>query len=353
MGYLSGLRRWGSVLAMAGASAPKLVVAFAVLFTLSVGAGYGVGAQVRTDDSTSAAPGASPATEAATTTAPLTVVPDPPASPEEPPTEAPTTLAPTTLAPTTVAPTTVAPTTSTRPGPRVPDREHPLRIALAGDSVMAGLAPPVKAALEADGTAQVRFVLTPSILRDPAVRYTWNTQLAEFDPEIVIMFVGTWESGVIAKGSGPDATSDPNWRTGYERDILDPWVQLITSRGASVVWIANPTVKSDEANAMFGALNAAFRDLPGRWPQVSIVEANPALNGALAGYHDVVALADGTRIRTRQIDGLHLCAGGAALLGRVLVVHLADAFAAPVHDGWETGSWRTESVYPPQSCPAP
>ncbi len=330
---------------MAGVSATKLLVAFGLLFAVSLGAGYGVGAQVRTDDTTtSAAPsGASPSTEAAG-------VPPSMAPPSIAPTV--TTSVPTTAAPAPSVPATAGPTTTTVPGPRVPDRAHPLRVALAGDSVMAGLAPPIKAALETDGAAQVRFVLTPSILRDPAVRYTWNTQLTEFDPEVVVMFVGTWESGVIAKGSGPDATSDPNWRSTYERDVLDPWVQLITSRGASVVWIANPIVHNDEANAMFGALNAAFRDLPGRWPQVSIVEANPALNGALPGYHDVVSMADGTRIRTRQTDGLHLCSGGAALLGRVLVAHLADAFRVPVHDGWDTGAWRTESVYPPATCPA-
>jgi hypothetical protein len=316
----------------------KIAVAFGILFVLSLGAGYTVGAQVRTDDEASVAEG--PTTSSSTSTA------------------VPTTLATTTQAPTTTeAPTTTTPPTTEAPtttiaGPRKPDRQHPLRIAMAGDSVMAGLAPPIKAALEADGTATVKFILTPSILRDPAVRFTWNTQLNEFDPEVVVMFVGTWEGGVVAKGDDGDPTTDPGWRDKYEREVLDPWIQLVTSRGASVVWIGNPTVKSDEANTLFRALNEAFRELPSRWSGVRYLESNPALNGSQPGYHDVVVLADGTRVRTRQIDGLHLCSGGAALLGRVLLQQLQDGFRAEVHTGWEHGAWQSEGVYPPASCPS-
>jgi len=320
----------------------KIAGALSVLFVLSIGAGYTVGAQVRTEaDDAAVAPSASTSTSTPVTTAPTTT-----AAPTT--TEAPTTTSTST---TTSPPTTVAPTT-TIAGPRKPDREHPLRIALAGDSVMAGLAPPVKAALEADGTATVKFILTPSILRDPAVRFTWNTQLNEFDPEVVVMFVGTWEGGVVAKGAGGDPTTDPNWRPTYERDVLDPWIQLVTSRGASIVWIGNPVVKSEQANALFGALNEAFRDLPTRWRDVSFLDSNPALNGSQPGYHDVVLLADGTRVRTRQLDGLHLCSGGAALLGRVLIQQLEADFRADVHLGWESGAWQDEGVYPDESCPS-
>jgi hypothetical protein len=317
----------------------KIAVAFGVLFALSLGAGYTVGAQVRTED------GATDASASTSSAAPTTALPTSTST-------APPTTAPPTSPPTTEPPTTVAPATTTIAGPRVPDRAHPLRIALAGDSVMAGLSPPIKAALEANGLATVKFILTPSILRDPAVRFTWNTQLNEFDPEVIVMFVGTWEGGVVAKGANPDLTADPNWRASYERDVLDPWIQLITSRGASVVWIGNPIVKNDDANKLFGSLNAAFRDLPNRWESVEYLDSNPALNGSQPGYHDVVTLGDGTLVRTRQVDGLHLCSGGAALLARVLLQDLQDGFHATAADGWERGAWTRESVYPPASCPA-
>jgi hypothetical protein len=217
---------------------------------------------------------------------------------------------------------------------------------------MAGLAPAVKGALEADGTADVRFVLTPSILRDPTVRHTWNQQLEEFNPEVIVMFVGTWESEVLRTGDDP-ASTDPTWRANYEANILDPWLQLITSRGASVVWIGNPAVGNDDANRSFSALNQAYADLPSRWPSVTYVSAQKALNGSGEGFHDVIVLPDGTALRTRQLDGLHLCPDGAALLASAVVDELVAKWKASAPDGWQDGDWRTDDLYPPESCPAP
>ena len=63
--------------------------------------------------------------------------------------------------------------------------------------------------------------------------------------------------------------------------------------------------------------------------------------------------ADGTNVRTRQVDGLHLCAAGAERLGRVLLDALVADFHAHVKAGWEAGAWQREAVYPPASCPSP
>lgn len=306
-----------------------------VLFVLSIGAGYGVGAQVRgADDDVPGAAGP------ATSTAPAPTAP------------APSTTGPTTS---TTSPTT---TSTTAPPPTAPPttrRATPLRVVLAGDSVMAGLAPPVEAALEAGGEAEVRFVLTPTILRDPTVRFSWSRQLDEFDPDLVVMFVGTWESGLV-EGSTPGLVpTDTAWRTTYERDVLDPWVQLITSRGADVLWIGNPIVRNPDSNRVFAVLNGAFADLPSRWPQVRFLDAGPPLNGPDLAYHDTRLLPDGRLVRTRQTDGLHLCPDGAALLGDAVVAAVADRYRIGVPSAWrDDPSWRdSPAVYPDASCPAP
>lgn len=341
----------------------KIAVGLVLLFVVSIGAGYGVGAQVNDGIAGDAAAASRPSGEGSATAAPETSTStsayasaSTPASnqasnqasipvPTPPPTSAPTTAPQTT----TVPPET---TTTTEPGPRRPDREHPLRVVLAGDSVMAGLAPAVKAALEADGTTTVRFILTPSILRDPTVRFTWNQQLTQFDPEVIVMFVGTWESGVV-QGVTKESVDAPGWQQHYQQTVLDPWIQLITSRGASVIWLGNPVVHNDDANHAFAALNAAFATLPARFPSVTFVETNPTLNGTQSGYHDIIPAGDGTLVRTRQTDGLHLCAAGAALLGQLVATDIADRFKATVAPSWQDGAWIHDSVYPPASCPVP
>ncbi len=239
------------------------------------------------------------------------------------------------------------------PGGRRPTPDDPLRVALAGDSVMAGLAPAVEAALERGGAADVRFVLTPSILRDPTIRFTWERQLEQFDPEVVIMFVGTWESRLVEDESGQAVPmSDPAWRGRYERQVLDPWIELITSGGARVVWIGSPVVANPEANLLFAGLNTVFEALPSRFAGVRYLDSSTALRGDTAGYSPVIVGPGGTLLRARQVDGLHLCPDGAVVLGREVVKVLVDDWQVPVGEGWEAGDWRDDpSLFPPGTCP--
>ena len=86
---------------------------------------------------------------------------------------------------------------------------------------------------------------------------------------------------------------------------------------------------------------------------VTFLDTNPILNGRTPGYHDIVPLPDGRLVRTRQTDGLHLCAPGAALLGQVVSDDIAARFKATVAPAWQQGPWTTDKVYPAASCPAP
>jgi hypothetical protein len=253
-----------------------------------------------------------------------------------------------------VGDSTALPTIPLPPGGRRPTPDEPLRVALAGDSVMAGLAPAVEAALESGGAADVRFVLTPSILRDPTIRFTWERQLEEFDPEVVVMFVGTWESRLVEDESGRAVPmSDPAWRSQYETQVLDPWVELITSGGARVLWIGSPVVANPEANLLFAGLNTVFEALPRRFPGVRYLDSSTVLHGATEGYSPVILGSDGILVRARQVDGLHLCPDGAVLLGREVVAVLVEEWQVPVGSGWEGADWRNDArIFPPQNCPS-
>jgi len=263
-----------------------------------------------------------------------------------------------TTPPPTVAPSVTerATTSTTIPrGGRQPTREDPLRVVMAGDSVMAGLWPPVKFALEAGGSAQVRFVLTPSILRDPSIRFTWEQQLEEFDPEVIMMFVGTWETRQVETSAGQKlGIGDPGWRGSYEAEVVDPWIRFISEHGAKVVWIGSPIVANEEANLIFYALNQVFQGLTERFPQVTYLDSAAALQGPAPGYHAIIPSESGVPIRTRQLDGLHLCPDGAALVARPVLQYFTDTWNVPLAYGWQGMGWRDDSkVYPKASCPAP
>jgi hypothetical protein len=216
---------------------------------------------------------------------------------------------------------------------------------------MSGLAPAVAGAFGPE-VADVRFVLTPTVGRDATVRYTWQRQIDDFDPDVVVMLVGTWESGVVTAANEAAVARDA-WRAAYGAETLDPWITLSSSRGARVIWIGNATVGSLGVSQLFGVLNEAFRELPARWPQVTYLDSDQALHGPQDGFSAVIADPTGRLVRTRQTDLLHLCPDGAALLGALVVAEIAREFPVEVLDAWQDGAWRGDLVYPLDGCPAP
>lgn len=240
---------------------------------------------------------------------------------------------------------------------------EPVHVVLAGDSVMAGLVPAVEAALEPTGRVTVDFVVTPSILRDPSIRFSWGQDLDRLDPDLVVMFVGTWEDREVllppAEGSQPGGVvtldpADARWSERYRREVVDPWLALITSAGARVVWIGAPPVADPARSEFFDELNGVFEGLSDDWSQVTYLDPSRALGRGGSSFADVVLLPDGTAVRLRQVDGLHLCPAGAQLLAELVVAEVAGASNVPVVDRWQNGAWRGDpGLYPPAGCPSP
>jgi hypothetical protein len=248
-------------------------------------------------------------------------------------------------------PATIPPGTGpAAPATPVPATEppRPLKVLMAGDSMMGGLAPALKALLNGSGQGDVRFKLTPVLHGDPTLQAAWARELPMFDPDYVVMFVGFWET-VAARRSGYDVL-DPVDRTRYEAEVLDPWVRFITSYGARVVWIRHSPVGSLEHGQRLATFEPLVAALPERWPEIRLFPSISALNGTdEPTFHDTAVGPDGVRVRTRQVDGFHLCPDGAVRLAAALAGELGTTLPGP--PGWETGPWRNDPVaFPPGKC---
>lgn len=245
---------------------------------------------------------------------------------------------------TTTAPTT---TTSVPPGGRQPTPEDPLRVVFAGDSIMGNLAPAAVAALNGGGAVEAKFVLAPSIARDATVQVLWQAQLDEFDPDLIVMLVGTWENAV--EGGFPGV---PGWREQYEPNVLDPFVELITSEGAQVIWIGMPPTSDVERSYQFAALNEVYAALAERYPDtVQFVDGAAAVspNGQ---YVETIPTTEGGVIRLRRTDGTHLCPDGAVLIARPVLRTIQEDWNVPLMEGWESAEWRLpENVEKAYECP--
>jgi hypothetical protein len=178
--------------------------------------------------------------------------------------------------------------------------------------------------------------------------------LDEFDPDVIVMFVGTWELGEVTNRVGTSVgPGDPGWLEAYEADILDPWVDLITEQGAEVIWLGAPAVQSPEVDGLFASLNDAYQALSDRWPEVTYLDSTAALAGTGQGFVPIATTPDGQHVRVRQIDGLHLCPDGAVLLANAVIAQIESDHPVREAPGWAQGSWRNHQEYPPESCPPP
>jgi hypothetical protein len=247
----------------------------------------------------------------------------------------------------TVPPTT----TSLPPGGRQPTAQDPLRVTFGGDSVMAELAPAMIQALEGGGATTGRFLLAPSLARNASTRVTWTQELAQHDPDLIVVLVGFWEDSVV----GPDASAAPGWAQQYRNQVVEPFLDLVTAEGAKVLWIGMASVVDPVITARFARLNSVYLDVADDRDDVEYLAAGDYLSSPQGGYTEVLnSPGSGQPVRIRRLDGQHLCPGGVDLLGEPVLEAITAQWNVDAIYGWQQGSWRRPPLlHAPEECPAP
>jgi hypothetical protein len=220
-------------------------------------------------------------------------------------------------------------------------------VLLAGDSMMGNLAPALEAALDGGGLVDAKFVLSPAVARDATSQVLWQTQLAEFDPDVIVLMMGVWE-----RGQEP-SVGQPGWREQYEATLLNPFAQLLTSSGAKVVWVGMPAVPDPIVTLEFAALDQAFEGLSQRYPdQFQYVDGGAEVSAPDGGHIEVVPIPGGGELRLRRVDGTHLCPDGVVLISRPVLRIIQHDWNVPLLDRWEQAPWRLpENVERAEECP--
>lgn len=242
-------------------------------------------------------------------------------------------------------------TTTVPPGGRQPTPEDPLLVTLAGDSVMAELAPALIEALEATGETDGRFILTPSLARSGTELVVWNQELQVTDPDLIVLLVGLWEDQQVGEG----AYTRPGWAQQYRAEVVDPFLDLVTGQGAKVLWIGMPSVRDEAATTRFAALNSVFAAAAEAREDVGYLTGDDYLAGPDGGYTDFgTEPATGATVRLRRIDGHHLCPDGVVALATAVLEEVDEQWNVGVGYGWQQGTWRQpRQFHAPEECPAP
>jgi hypothetical protein len=217
-----------------------------------------------------------------------------------------------------------------------------------GDSVAFDADPGIRAALESTGDVRVetRSFGGVGVLRPGFDGYLADALLA--GPDIVVVMLGGWDHvGILAD---PEA---------YGRR-LDEVADRMIDRGATVIWLGmSPTPPSDGIEAARRAANGQFEALAGRRGQVVYLDSGEALGDPAGGYTRFRIGLDGVPVQVRKVRGgradNHLCPGGAALLGDLVLAALRTTLdIGEPSDRWWEGDWTGDPRYddPPGCCEA-
>ena len=222
--------------------------------------------------------------------------------------------------------TKAAPSTSTTLAVRIPTPAEPLRVLVAGDSLVGWIAPalereigdhPIEVIDDWKGSSGL---VRPDFFDWPA---RIEEDMAQHDPDVVVLGFGgndtqglTTEDGVLALGT-------PEWKVEYQRRVAEV-LNLIEAPGRTVYWVGLPLTRSEAIEELRPVLASAIGTEIETRPWARFVDTRDAL--APDGVFTRQLPDDsGELVTTMAPDDIHpSLEGGARIVGVFLPQLLAE-----------------------------
>lgn len=214
--------------------------------------------------------------------------------------------------------TTAATTTTTTEPPRQASAEEPLRILVAGDSLV-GYLPLVLGEAVAGRPVEVIDAWKGSSGLARPDFHDWPATLAslmeEHDPDVVLIGFGgnDTQSLTIADGSEPPIPrDDARWQPEYSRRVGEA-LDAIEADGRTLWWIGLPLSDRDNLEELRPAMTEAFEEQIAERPWAHYVDTLEVLapDGV---YRTQLPGPDGQEVRVRADDGIHLSPAGMRMI---------------------------------------
>ena len=203
---------------------------------------------------------------------------------------------------------------------RVPTAEDPVRVLVAGDSLMGLVAPAIHDRLghrpidiEEDwavGTGLAR----PDVRNWPAVL---AEDMAAMDPEVVVLGFGGNDNQDMASTEGRVTVGTPEWQAEYQQRVARV-LNAVEGEGRTVYWVGLPPTDRPDIEAAAPAMETAVRAELAVRPWAHYVDTRPILapDGVYTAYLDD---GSGSQVKVRADDGVHPNLAGAIRMVEPLV----------------------------------
>jgi hypothetical protein len=215
-------------------------------------------------------------------------------------------------------------TTTTEPALRVPTEADPLRVLVAGDSLVGWIAPALEQELPAADPVEViddwkgsTGLVRPDFFDWPA---RIEDDMAEHDPDVVILGFGGNDTQNLSTDDGILVLGTPEWEAEYQRRI-GALLDLIEAPGRSVYWIGLPLTTSDAIETLRPVLTSALRAEAKTRPWVHVVDTRNAL-APDGTFTSQLPGDDGKLVTTMAPDQIHPSLEGGVRIVRVFLPDL-------------------------------
>jgi hypothetical protein len=226
-----------------------------------------------------------------------------------------------------------ASTTTTTTAPRrVPTAEQPLKVWLAGDSLMGTIAESFidKTAGNPVFKAGQDFRIGTGLAR-PDV-YDWpgaiRSEMATANPDVVILVFGANDDQDMEAGGHRLSLQSAAWQQEYAvrvNQILDA-----TANGVrQVLWLGIPAVRRPRLNQTKDLINNIVKTAATEHPNVSYVDTGSVLDGAGSSFATYLTNASGKAVTVRESDGIHITLAGADLVTPGLLADVDQLWHLP------------------------
>ncbi|MCU1500005.1 MAG: hypothetical protein JWM47_3958 [Acidimicrobiales bacterium] len=224
------------------------------------------------------------------------------------------------------APPTVPDATTTTSAPpvlRTPTAEAPVRILVAGDSLMGWIGPALSSGLDGKPVTVTEDWKVGSGLARPDV-INWPAKLeqdmAAHDPEVVVVGFGGNDAQDMVGSDGRVGRGSPEWAAEYQRRAAQI-LNAVEGPNRTVYWIGLPITTRRDIEDVAPAMAKAIKTEIAARPWAHYVDTQPTLSpdGTYTAY-----LPDGSggNVKVRENDGVHPNLAGARRIVAPLVAAL-------------------------------
>lgn len=209
----------------------------------------------------------------------------------------------------------LGPTTgTTEVSRRVPTAAQPLKVWMAGDSLMGTVSESFAAVTKSNPAVSVTDdVQVGTGLARPDV-YNWPAavghELATVNPDVVVFMFGTNDDQDMQVAGRRVVLGTDAWRQEYDRRVSQ-MMALAANGNREVIWLGVPAVKRPRLNHTKDVMNEAVRTTAAAYPGVTYLDTGATLDGPNATFVTYLTNPGGAPVKVRESDGIHFTLAGA------------------------------------------